>query len=286
MALLLHIIQLQLINLSKRFRFRWRLIRAAFTLQPIAGADGEGDGEGDGDGEPAGSSDGDGDGDGDGEPASSSDGDGDGDGDGEPASSRSREPNWKQQSRKHEREAKKARAEAEKLRQQLVAREDQDKSETEKRIEEAEQRARDETTSKYETERQHDRLENVTFKLAAKGVTVGSGKDAKTVKFADPDDAIVYLERAISNGDVDQDEIFDDKGKVRSDNLEEALAEVLEAKPHLVAGDKPGPKVKGSGDGGKGSAATTDGGVEDQLSQIRRHRSSKSDEGARYRKAG
>src|SRR5690348_5159956 len=47
------------------------------------------------------------------------------------------EPDWKQHSRKHEREAKKARAEAEELRKKLAAREAADMTEHEKAIADA-----------------------------------------------------------------------------------------------------------------------------------------------------
>lgn len=282
MALLLHMIYLRMLHSLRLIRYRTRLIKIAFQLHPIAGGAGEGEGDGDGDGDrDAGEGDGEDDqADDEGDDSAKGDGDDDGAGD-----AGRREPNWKQMSRKHEREAKKARDEAEKLRKQLKAREDLDKSEQEKKIEEAEQRAREETTQQYETERRHDRLELATTKLAAKGITVGQGKDAATLKFADPDDAIVYLERAISQGDVDEEDVFDDKGRVRSDQLEEALADLLEHKPHLAANDRPGAKVNGSADGGKGGPAKGDGSVDDHLQTIRRHSSSKGEEGARYRRA-
>ena len=70
----------------------------------------------------------------------------------------------------------------------------------------------------------------------------------------------------IRNGDLDEDDLFDDKGKVDSDALTEALGELIDAKPHLVAGASngggsgsgAGRKVKGSADGGKGSGGSKD----------------------------
>ena len=62
----------------------------------------------------------------------------------------------------------------------------------------------------------------------------------------------------IRRGDLDEDDLFDDKGKVRPEALTEALSELIEARPHLAAngagnGGKRS-KVAGSADGGKGSS--------------------------------
>lgn len=65
--------------------------------------------------------------------------------------------------------------------------------------------------------------------------------EAKAAKlFADPEDA-----RALLAGRVDE---FVDGGKVDADAIDEALADLLEKKPHLAA--QGGRRFQGSGDGG------------------------------------
>lgn len=273
--------------LMLRLRFRLRMIQLAFTLQPITGADGSTDGGGDGD------TDGDGDGDGDADSGGDSDDDddadaddgGDDDGDKKPAP---KGQDWRRMSRKHEREAKRARKERDDLKNQLAARNDKDKSEQEKATEQAVNDATKGIKAQHQKERQHDRLEVATTRIAAKGVKVGDGDDAKTVKFADPDDAMVYLERDIANGDLDAEDIFDDNGRVRSDQLQEALSDLLDRKPHLGArsssdrdddtsgngaGDGFGRrKPRGSADAGKGTPQSgEESSVDDHLKKIRRN---------------
>src|SRR5262249_4295280 len=153
-------------------------------------------------------------------------------------------PNWKQMARKHEREAKKLRKQNEDLAKKAKERSDADKSDREKEIEQAKADAVKDLKAEHDKERRADRLESRAAVLAAKGITIGEGDDAKTLKFADPDDAMVYLERAIARGDVDADDLFDSNGRVDSEQLEEALSEILEKKPHLAAEGKK-PKVKG-----------------------------------------
>jgi hypothetical protein len=246
-------------------KFRTRMVRYALTAFPIAGGagtDGADDaGDKDKDDDAADKADADDD-------AGDDDADADDDGGKAPAAA---EPDWKRMARKHEREAKKARKEVETLNSRLQARDDADKSEQEKAIEEAEQRARTEAEGKFDKERRQDRLELATTKIAAKGLKLGTGDDAKTVRFADPDDALLHLERDIRNGDLDPEDIFDSNGRVRNDQLEDALTDLLSRKPHLAA-DTGRKVVAGTADAGKGTAAKTDSTVEDHLNKIRRHR--------------
>jgi hypothetical protein len=105
-----------------------------------------------------------------------------------------------------------------------------------------------------------------------------------TLRFADPDDAHTYIERMVRRGDIDEDDIFDDKGKVQTEALTEALSELLEDKPHLQAsrdnggdggsGGKRRERVGGRADGGRGSGSksTEDMSVEDHLQAIKKHK--------------
>jgi len=265
MASLLTLLAGKLDSLVTIARFRIRALRLAFTIRPIAGAD-----DTDTDSDTTDQNDDDSaDDDGDGDTKDDDDQDDGGKVD-KPASG---EPDWKRMARKHEREAKKARKEAESLRSRLQARADADKSEQEKAIEEAEQRARAELEKKFEIERQQDRLELATTKLASKGLKIGDGDDAKTVRFADPDDALLHLERDIRNGDLDREDIFDSNGRVRSEQLEEALADLISRKPHLAADSgSTTKKVSGTADARRGTAPKTDTTVDDHFKKIRRRR--------------
>ena len=214
-------------------------------LPPIAGADGADDdgsgGEGDGgdDKESAG--------------AGADDG-GDGDGDSDSDEDRVRpDDDWKTIARKHERAAKRRQKRIEELEQKLREHEDKNKSEIEKQLEKARQEAREEALREAEQERRRDRLEVAITRAASKGIKVGD----KTMRFADPEDAQVHIERMISRGDLDADELFDDDGKVVADELASALRELAEQKPHLLAGD--GDRlVSGKSDAGRGSGRRGD----------------------------
>lgn len=167
---------------------------------------------------------------------------------------------WRKELRTYERNAKSASAkkdkELETLRKQLQEREDEDKSEHEKAIEAAKEEGRKAASTEAEKERRADRLEVAVTRLASKGVTIGEGDEAKTVRFDDPEDALVFVERQISRGDIDADEIYDDEGKVKSDAVTQVLADLLTDKPRLAAdGDKPKP---GDPDTRKGDPAKSD----------------------------
>jgi hypothetical protein len=196
---------------------------------------------------------------------------------------------WKKMARKHEREAKKERKERERLEREASERAAADQSDHEKAVSDA--RAEGERVAKEaaDKERRGDKLENATIKLAGRGVKITvKGEDdkdvEKTVKFVDPDDAFVHIERMIRNGDIDEDDLFEDNGKIKTDALTEALQDLLDAKPHLVAGasngdsgsgSSTGRKVRGSADGGKGSGgskAVTEMSTEEHFERIRQHK--------------
>ena len=195
---------------------------------------------------------------------------------------------WKKMARKHEREAKKERKAREAAEQKVKDRETADQSEHEKAVQAAREEGEKKAREAADKERRGDRLENAVIKLAGRGIKVTVKKDDKeveeTLKFTDPDDAFVHIERMIRNGDIDEDDLFDDKGKIKSDALTEALEELLDNKPHLVAGasnggggagSSGGRKVKGSADGGKGSGGSKsveDMSVDEHFERIRQNK--------------
>lgn len=148
------------------------------------------------------------------------------------------ELDWKAEARKHERRAKQERKAREDLERRLKELEDKDKSDQEKAIEQARKEAREEVLSEAETERRNDRLEVAVARHAAK-------------TFADVDDALLHIQRDIASGEIDPDDIFDDKGKVQTDALKAALDDLLERKPHLKA-DAGSGRPGGSSDAGRG----------------------------------
>ena len=193
---------------------------------------------------------------------------------------------WKKMARRHEREAKKERKAREAAEAKVKERETADQSEHEKAVKAAREEGEKTAKEIADKERRTDRLENATIKMAGKGIKVTVKEDdkdvQKTLRFTDPDDAFVHIERMIRNGDLDEDDLFNDKGKVNSEALTEALEELVDAKPHLIAGANgdgngsgSGRKVKGSADGGKGSGgskSTEDMSVEEHFERIRQHK--------------
>ena len=158
----------------------------------------------------------------------------------------------KAESRKHERRNKTASKRAEELEAEIAKLKAAGQSEDETALEKAKEEARAEITAEVEKERRSGRLEVATTRAASRGVKIGED----TVKFADPDDALVHLERGIARGEIDADDIFDNEGKVQTDALNTALEEILEAKPHLRATANGRPS--GSSDAGKGSGGSND----------------------------
>lgn len=252
------------------------------VLPAMTGADdGDGDGDGSGDGDGAGEGEGEGDGDGgdgegDGKP--SGDGDGDGDGDGE---EKGKDDDWKWQARKHERRSKAEKKKREEAEAKLKKREEADKSEQEKAVDKAREEGRTSALTEAEKERRSDRLEVAVTRLANKPIEIGEGDDKKKVRFADSDDALVFIERAIDRGDIDADEIFDDNNRVKADALKGELAELLETKPHYQAASGEGGEQKkkpkaASGDAdqgrgeGSGSKSLEEMSPEDHLKRIQK----------------
>lgn len=131
----------------------------------------------------------------------------------------------------------------------LKEREDADKSEQDRAVEDAKKAGRDEALTEAQKERRADRLEVAVTRHAAKGVRVGEGDGARTVRFDDPADALVFIERDIASGDLDADDVFDDEGRVQTDALTAALVDLLERKPKLAADYvSAGGSGRGSGD--------------------------------------
>lgn len=163
------------------------------------------------------------------------------------------EDDWKAKARKHERALKAERKTREEFERRLKEREDADKSETEKAIEKARQEARQEALSEAEKERRQDRLELAVTRLAAKGITVGEGDEAK--RFADPEDALDLVTARIARNALDPDSLYEEDGQVDQDALKDILGEIAAAKPGLLAD---GPVVRpkgGAADAGKGQAS-------------------------------
>lgn len=241
-----------------RHRF-WFDPTSGRVIPAIAGAEGEGEGGGEG---------GEGEG-GEGEGGGSGEGEGGGEGGEEKTAE-----DYRKELRTYERNAKRASAkkdkEMEELRKKLSEREDADKSEQEKAVEKAREEAKAEALTSIQKERRTDRLEAAVTRMAAKGVTIGEGDDAKTFKFADPEDALVFIERMISRGDLDEDEIFDDEHKVKPDALTAALVELAKDKPRLAADADNNGGVSGDAGAGKGSGGTSeeDMSPEDHLKAI------------------
>jgi flagellar biosynthesis/type III secretory pathway protein FliH len=182
---------------------------------------------------------------------------------------------YRKELRNYERNAKRASAKDKKeitaLKDKLQKREDADKSEQQKAVDKAREEGKTEAQQAAEKERRQNRLEVAVTRLAAKGIKVGEGEDAKTVRFADPEDALVHLERAIATEEVDDP--FDDQGKVKADALSEALTELLERKPHLQAKEEETPKPAGDADAGKGgdgAKALADMSPEEHYAQVRK----------------
>lgn len=174
---------------------------------------------------------------------------------------------WKTYARKWERakrvepnvqrrRAKAAENRAAEAEAKLKERETADQSEQEKAIAKARDEAKAEAQSEGEQERRKDRLDVAVTRLAAK-------------TFADTEDALLHVERAITAGDIAADDIFNDEGKVQTDALTTALNDLLERKPHLktTAG-----KAAGDADAGKGEGAKDPEnlGVEGHLKTIQR----------------
>jgi hypothetical protein len=162
---------------------------------------------------------------------------------------------WQAKARKHERAAKKERKAREELEQKLKEREDEEKSERDKAIDKAREEAKAEVLTEVEKERRGDRLETAVTRLS-KGIKIGDGDDAKTVRFAD-EDVLLRIERQLRSEDIDSDDLYDSEGKVNTDTLRDAAEKILAANPHLVTGDGKS-KPSGDADTRKGDTAKSD----------------------------
>jgi len=159
---------------------------------------------------------------------------------------------WQAQARRHEREAKAARKRAEAAEKALQERQDADKSEQEKALDQARKEAADEARSEI-TGQVRGKLLKAEIKALAAGT------------FADPDDAHRLL-------DLEDEDIFNDDGDIQTDALKSALEDLLERKPHLKADPPNGRKPSGDADAGKGKGAKDleSQSVEDHLKRIQK----------------
>ncbi len=179
------------------------------------------------------------------------------------------------QARKHEAAAKKAVKRQVVLQNRLDEVDAANLSEKEREIKAAREEARSEALTEAGRDRRADKIELAVTKIAVQtGVTIGEGDKAKTVKFADPEDVEMWLERQIAKGEIDGDELYAD-GKVNDEVLTEALAALANSKPGWLAG---GPASAANGtpagdaDAGKGGSATASGSVADDLRAIQKHK--------------
>lgn len=160
---------------------------------------------------------------------------------------------WKSHARKHERLAKRSHKEVEELQAELAKLREGQQTEQEKALEQARKEAAEQTRSELVGELRRERLASAVAKQAAG-------------KFQDVDDALRLL-------DADESALFDEEGKVDSDALGSALADLLEAKPHLAASPA-GKRPVGDPDAGKGEGAAKsleEMSVEDHLNAIKRN---------------
>jgi hypothetical protein len=164
------------------------------------------------------------------------------------------ETDWKAYARKHERLSKKATKQIDDLQAELAKAKEATQTDQEKALEQARKEAADEARNEVVGELRKERLQAAVARSAAG-------------KFADVDDAIKLL-------DLEDDDIFDEDGKVNADNLKSALDDLLDRKPHLAASPL-GKKPAGDADAGKGqggSKSLEDMSVEEHLEAIRRNK--------------
>ena len=159
---------------------------------------------------------------------------------------------WKNQARRHEREAKAARERAEAAEARVKELEEAGQTEHEKALAQAREEAAAETRQEV-TGQVREKLLKAEIRALAAGT------------FADPDDAHRLL-------DLEDDDIFNDDGDIQTDALQSALDELLERKPHLRAAPPNGGKPAGDADAGKGKGAKDleSQTVEDHLKRIQK----------------
>lgn len=176
---------------------------------------------------------------------------------------------WKREARKWESRAKKNSDALAAAQTELAKHADAHKTEQEKAVEAAARTAREEALTEAEKDRRADKLELAVVKVASvSGVKID---DKTLVKFADPDDVQMWLEKQIERGDIDADDIYRD-GKVNEEALASELARLAAAKPGwLVGAGKSNGTPAGSADGGRGTPRGANS-VEEELQAIRRNR--------------
>lgn len=186
------------------------------------------------------------------------------------------EPDWKKLARRHEREAKAARKREVDLQTKLKQRDDADKTEQQKAVDKARDDATAEVTTKYQAEQRDDRIENAVTRLSLRGFKAKDDGKEITLKFADPDDAQLRIDRALRNGELNYDDIYAE-GKVQAGALVDFLTELLEEHPRLRAQEGNGKSTKtvdfdagkGKGSGGRDLSAMS---PDDHLKAIQNRR--------------
>jgi hypothetical protein len=146
------------------------------------------------------------------------------------------EPDWKAESRKHEKRSKDSFAEVQRLSAELDSIKEASQSEQEKAITKARKEERAQAFEEYETDRRAGRLE------------VAVAARARDIADKALDDVVLNLQR--SSGDL-----FTAEGKIDDRAFGDALGELLERKPHLRAGTAP---VPSDVDQGKGAGPAGD----------------------------
>lgn len=203
-----------------------RDLHRGFTLLPIAGGAPEGDEDGDKGG-------------GEGKKAEEGEGGDEGEKKTPPEDEKvTPEDDWETKAKKNDTRAARAERELEEERKKRAEREESEKSDHQKAIDKAKEDTRSEVLSEAQKERRADKLELAVTKLAGTKLRLGGDDDAEEARFADADDAQLYLERAISKGELDEDSIFDAEGKVDTDKVEAELVSILKRKPHLREGSE------------------------------------------------
>lgn len=183
------------------------------------------------------------------EPAEDPPPSGDPTGDEDPDEPVKKDDDWQAKARKHERDLKKERKEAEALRAKLAEREQADMSEHERAVAAAREEGKSEGTKAA-----RERLLKAEVRAQAAG------------KFANPALAIKLL-------DLDEGALFDDEGEIDADAIRSAVDDFLEQEPGLRAGAPNGGRPTGSADGGRGSGGSKsleDMSVEDHLKSVAR----------------
>jgi hypothetical protein len=144
-------------------------------------------------------------------------------------------------------------------------------TDNEKAVTEAYEKGKTEAKRDSDSERRADRLESAAIRLATQGIKVKQGDKQVVLKFADADDAVTNVERMLRRGDIEEDDLFDDTGKVQTETLREALEELLTDKPHLVADSDDATRraIRGRADQGRGSGDNGDSVDMNQLIRTR-----------------